>query len=222
MQSITLVRHGQASYGAVNYDNLSDLGHSQTLALGKALVAQNICPDVLVAGGMQRHLQTAQNIASALSIEPEVKTYSAFNEFAFREVVDSFLASNPSELPPADAPRSSFYRVLKLAMQAWSRNELEGLSETYNGFQARVVNGVQQLQRDFADAKHIMVSTSGGAIAMYLGHVLNLTAEKTVATNLQIYNSSLHRFLVNDETSVLTGFNDVAYLHTYPSMLTYS
>ena len=222
MQSITLVRHGQASYGAVNYDNLSELGHSQTLALGKALVAQNICPDVLVAGGMQRHLQTAQNIAHALSIEPELTTYSAFNEFAFREVVDSFLASNPDEIPPVDAPRTAFYRVLKLAMHAWSKDELGDLSETYDGFQARVVNGVQQLQQDFTDAKHIMVSTSGGAIAMYLGHVLGLTAEKTIATNLQIYNSSLHRFLVNDETSVLTGFNDVTYLHAHSSMLTYS
>lgn len=222
MQLITLVRHGQASYGAVNYDNLSALGHAQTLALGKAVAEQQICPDVLVAGGMQRHIQTAQNIAAALPIQPEATPYPAFNEFAFREVVDRFLAKNPHETPLSDAPRTAFYRVLKLAMQAWSKDELGDLSETYAGFQTRVVKGVVQLQKDFPEAKHIMVSTSGGAIAMYLGYVLGLTADKTVATNLQIYNSSLHRFLVNTETSYLTGFNDVAYLHTQPSMLTYS
>ena len=29
MQKITLVRHGQASYGTDNYDQLSPLGHEQ-------------------------------------------------------------------------------------------------------------------------------------------------------------------------------------------------
>lgn len=222
MQLVTLVRHGQASYGAVNYDNLSDLGHSQTLALGKAIAEQDICPDVLLSGGMQRHIQTAHNIAAALPISLENQTYPAFNEFAFREVVDSFLALYPAEMPAPDAPRTAFYRVLKLAMQAWSREELGELTESYQGFQMRVVHGIQQIQLDFPNAKHIMVSTSGGAIAMYLGYVLGLTAEKTVATNLQIYNSSLHRFLVSDDTSYLTGFNDIAYLHTQPNMMTYS
>jgi len=37
MGSIFLIRHGQASFGAENYDVLSPLGHQQSEALGDHL-----------------------------------------------------------------------------------------------------------------------------------------------------------------------------------------
>ena len=59
MSSILLVRHGQASFGAADYDNLSDTGHEQSRVLGAALAARGVAPDVVVAGEMRRHRQTA-------------------------------------------------------------------------------------------------------------------------------------------------------------------
>ena len=50
MSSILLVRHGQASFGAADYDNLSDVGHEQSRVLGAALAARGVSPDVVVAG----------------------------------------------------------------------------------------------------------------------------------------------------------------------------
>ena len=42
MSTILLVRHGQASFGAADYDNLSPTGHEQSRVLGAALAARGI------------------------------------------------------------------------------------------------------------------------------------------------------------------------------------
>ena len=44
MSRILLVRHGQASLGAADYDQLSDLGEEQSRILGAALATQGIRP----------------------------------------------------------------------------------------------------------------------------------------------------------------------------------
>ena len=40
MAHIHLIRHGQASFGAADYDQLSDLGHRQSVRLGEHLRAR--------------------------------------------------------------------------------------------------------------------------------------------------------------------------------------
>ena len=45
MGTLYLVRHGQASFGADNYDVLSELGHRQALRLGQYLRERGVhCP----------------------------------------------------------------------------------------------------------------------------------------------------------------------------------
>ena len=55
MGILLLVRHGQASWGAENYDQLSEIGWEQGRILGRALAERGIQPDLVVSGGMQRH-----------------------------------------------------------------------------------------------------------------------------------------------------------------------
>ena len=59
MSQVLLVRHGQASWGADDYDVLSERGVEQSGVLGAALAARGIEPTVLVSGAMRRHHQTA-------------------------------------------------------------------------------------------------------------------------------------------------------------------
>ena len=44
MSILHLVRHGQASFGADDYDNLSPTGIQQSIELGKALAKQQSKP----------------------------------------------------------------------------------------------------------------------------------------------------------------------------------
>ena len=50
MPKIIFVRHGQAQFGQANYDKLSDVGHEQSVALGKAPFEQGITIDHWVRG----------------------------------------------------------------------------------------------------------------------------------------------------------------------------
>ena len=54
MSELYLVRHAQASFGAANYDQLSDLGHRQSRWLGDHLGMRGMAFDQLVVGDMVR------------------------------------------------------------------------------------------------------------------------------------------------------------------------
>lgn len=65
MRHLYLIRHGQASFGAANYDQLSDKGNEQSRLLGSWFKRCGIELHHAVAGGLTRHLQTAEAFFSA-------------------------------------------------------------------------------------------------------------------------------------------------------------
>ena len=68
-RSLWLVRHGQASFGKSDYDNLSELGHEQAYLLGKDLARRGVTPELLVSGSMKRHRQTLAEMAAGAGWE---------------------------------------------------------------------------------------------------------------------------------------------------------
>ena len=71
MGTIYLVRHGQASFGADDYDQLSDLGRRQSVRLGEYFLEKGIHFDVLMAGTLRRHKQTMEGILQGLARQHE-------------------------------------------------------------------------------------------------------------------------------------------------------
>ena len=66
MASIYLIRHGQASLGADDYDNLSPLGQQQAQRLGEYLAGKGIAPQSVFIGSLRRHAQTWAGIAEGM------------------------------------------------------------------------------------------------------------------------------------------------------------
>ena len=60
MATIYLVRHGQASFGAENYDKLSDLGCRQATVVGEYFRDQGIHFDAVYSGDLSRQRNTAR------------------------------------------------------------------------------------------------------------------------------------------------------------------
>ena len=213
MQTITLVRHGQASYGTDNYDQLSPLGHEQSQILGRYFHQIRAQFDAVYTGKMVRHHETAQQILDNMPTQAnEFTQISHFNEFDFEAVINAYLSYANTSMPSRNAPRAEFYRLLKRAMLAWSNDQLSGLPETWLEFQSRVVNGIAHIIDQSPDAKHILIATSGGAIAMLKGHTLGLSVDKLVETNLQIRNASFHQYLVSSSQTFETSFNQIPHL----------
>ena len=112
MGSIYLIRHGQASFGADDYDVLSPTGVRQAEILGQHLADLGICFDRCLAGDLRRQQHTATSALEQFSARglpvPVLETDSAFNEFDADAVIRALLPAMLPEEPEAldDDPKS--------------------------------------------------------------------------------------------------------------------
>lgn len=219
MAELYLVRHAQASFGSDNYDKLSELGHRQSQLLGEHFRACNISFDKVITGDMVRHKETAEGILGHLN---QVEVDKGWNEFDFNAVVSAYLRMYPEQAPGKNSPRSDWYRVLKVAMIAWSEHKLEDMNEDWLSFESRV----QSSSKNVFDGanKKVLVVTSGGAIAVCLMQLLGLSIQKAIDFNLQIRNTSVHHIFFNNAKAQLHSFNSVPHLDKpeHLNFITYS
>ena len=213
MSELFVVRHGQASFGAENYDQLSALGMQQSVWLGEYFKARHKTFGHVWRGSLVRHEQTAQGILSGLASPIAPTVMPELNEFDFQTVARAYLNVQPDDALPQNPVPTDFYRLLKKAMLAWSQGHLaaQDLSESWQAFYERVALVLRRVCQTESD-KPILLVTSGGVIAMMMSVVLGLDAKQLVELNLQIRNSSVSHFYFNQHSIRLSGFNHVSHL----------
>ncbi|TDF41844.1 histidine phosphatase family protein [Alteromonadaceae bacterium M269] len=225
MSEVYLVRHGQASFGAANYDQLSDLGYKQAVWLGEYFKEIGVQFNAVMQGDMKRHQQTAQGICEGLGLDLPVDVQPGLNEFDFEKISQSYLKIHPHDKPEKDAPRSDFYRLLKKAMFAWMNDELphQELSESWEMFEQRVRDVQKRLQQQPKGSNTLIVS-SGGAISMFVALAMSMPKEQVVHLNMQTKNAGFSRFFVGRDAYHLSSFNNAPHLETTQrkSSVTYS
>ncbi|MGF6415017.1 histidine phosphatase family protein [Paraburkholderia sp. 32] len=97
MAELHLIRHGQASFGAENYDRLSDIGTRQARWLGEYFADSKLCFDRVVIGTMRRHRQTADAILEGLgSPVVEMTQHAGLNEYDFDALYRAARDDNPA------------------------------------------------------------------------------------------------------------------------------
>ncbi|WP_231883979.1 histidine phosphatase family protein [Alcanivorax sp. HI0044] len=100
MPVIYLIRHGQASFGKEDYDQLSEPGWEQSRILGRALQNQSLGFPRAICGTMRRHVETAEATLGELGLAKEWHTDTGFNEYNHSELlaVDWPLATDRAAL----------------------------------------------------------------------------------------------------------------------------
>jgi broad specificity phosphatase PhoE len=236
MGSIYLIRHGQASFGAENYDVLSPLGFQQSTALGDYLNQMGIRFDRCISGELNRQQDTARTTLQRMSScqesqLPSLEIDSAFNEFRADEVIrahmDDLLAVEPGAMQifgNAANHRVEFQRLFEYVIHRWisGEHEKEGL-ESWQRFVDRVQAGLTRLL-DQADKKdHIAIFTSGGTITALLQLIIGVPPIKAFELNWQIVNTSLSRLKFRDQDVALASFNSHVHLDLLktPELVTY-
>lgn len=236
MGSIYLIRHGQASFGADNYDVLSPLGFQQSAALGDYLDQMGICFDRCVSGELNRQQDTARATLQQMSHRadsqlPPLEIDAAFNEFRADEVIrahmDDLLAAEPGAIQVfanAANHRAEFQRLFKYVIQRWvsGDHEKQGL-ESWQSFVDRVQAGLNRLLEQADKKDHIAVFTSGGTITALLQLIIGVSPIKAFELNWQIVNTSLSRLKYRDQDVALASFNSHAHLELLknPELVTY-
>jgi len=235
MSMIYMIRHGQASFGKEDYDQLSPLGKRQARILAQHFLDTGFHPDAVYSGTMVRQRATAQEMISAYRIAdrkvPELEMLNGFDEYDTVAIVKALfpdmVKEDPSlndELPKMYASKASFKRVFEGAMLRWITGEFDtpGI-ESWKDLKARVAGSLRLIMERHGRGKTIAVFTSGGAIAASLAHVLGITGECAIRLNWQIVNASVSRFMYNEERITLAGFNAITHLELAgdPTLITY-
>jgi len=93
--------------------------------------------------------------------------------------------------------------------------------ETWPAFRARVLAALDTLI-ERADGADVLVSTSGGPIAVIAQHLLALSDAKTLEVNNVIANASVSRVLYSGPRRTLAVFNNYSHLEAEdPALVTF-
>ncbi len=212
MAELHLIRHGQASFGAENYDQLSDIGTRQARWLGEYFADSQLRFDRVVIGTMRRHRQTADAILEGLGgPAAEITQHAGLNEYDFDALYRAASDENPALSALAQGSKRDFYTGLKQVLHLWAANRLSGpVPETWQQFQRRVQDARQAIQR--GGGQHVLVVSSGGPIAVAAQQVLQAPDATAIALNMQIRNSSVCQYFFNADAMSLASFNCLPHL----------
>jgi broad specificity phosphatase PhoE len=222
--TLLMVRHGQASYGKTNYDELSEKGHLQSAQLGRWLVSHGHAFQHVRIGTMQRHLQTFTAIAEVyhahkLSL-PEPVHDAHLNEFDHHAVFSRYShlnAENPAVKAAAKLEHSAIGAMVHAALIAWTNNDLGELPETWDAFGQRA----QRAASGIAQTGDTLVISSGGLISRIAQHAMEIPSQRAVDLNIALRNSAISEFHLRESHWRLGMWNALPHLHDNKDMWTY-
>lgn len=198
-----LVRHGQAAFDSDDYDQLTDLGWQQARWLGGHVAALGSEFARVASGTLRRQRETAAAIAESLEASPEV--IPGFEEYDANALMRNagFQDRDPS------LSRSEHFRRLRGVLLDWADGKVEG-AESWAAFNARVKNAVEEAVSD-GDGR-VLVASSGGAIALALAQVMDLSPAQMIDFNLQARNTGISRLVFAKRRVYVNMINAVPHL----------
>ena len=210
MGTLYLVRHGQASFGAEDYDRLSELGQRQCAQLGAWMQARGLRFEAVLRGSLRRHRESLEALASNLPGLPDALEWPGLNEYDSEAVVRCV---HPGELPRPDTPEAyrQHFRLLREGLARWMAGEVqpEGMP-TWAGFLQGVTSALDHVRtRHEGD---VLLVSSGGPIATAVAHVLQAPPATAIELNLRIRNSALTEFAFTPKRHMLVTYNTLPHL----------
>ena len=224
MPSILLVRHGQASYGADDYDVLSDVGWRQAEVLAADHARRGIVPDVIVCGDLQRQRGTAEVLARgldvAIEVDPGFNEYDADDILAHHAQTDARLESEDGA--PAISSRD-FQHLLDGALARWiTAGDAATADEPFSAFDARVRAALDAVIARLSSGQTALVVSSGGAIGGLAAKMMGMEPTGLIAFNRVAVNTGVARVVCGRQGTTLVSFNEQGHLDGQdPALRTY-
>jgi broad specificity phosphatase PhoE len=210
MGILTLVRHGQASFGAADYDQLSELGQRQCRLLGAYWQQRGKGFSAVLRGSLKRHAQSLEAIEEGLGGLPEALVWPGLDEFDSEAVIRA-LHPGPLHRPGTAEEVKQYFRLLREGLRAWmaGHTQPEGMP-SHAEFSAGVAGALAHV-REHCQGEVLIVS-SGGPISSAVAQVLGAPHEAAIEMNLRLRNSALSEFVFNPKKHSLQSFNHLPHL----------
>ncbi len=220
MGVVLLVRHGQASLGAADYDRLSDAGWRQARILGARLAGADLAIDRVVSGGMVRQRDTAGEVLAALGL--------ASSSLVVDERLDEYdhvgvMERHPSKVSFATASADGeagreLQSALEEAIARWMSGGEQGYAESHDAFIGRVLAAAGDL---IAAPGATVAVTSGGVIAAFCVRTLGLPVSRWPGMARLLVNTGITKVISGRSGTNLVTINDHAHLETDRALITY-
>ena len=218
MASIYLVRHGQAGFNKLDYDQLSDLGHQQGQLIGNSLSGRGIEAGIVIHGAMRRHRETMEGAQKIWHAHGPVFENTGFNEFdgdaiiaaAHRELnITGFKPLGIGShnlvqktalgvyLSKQENPNKAFQKLFSTSVDRWVSGKYDDdYAESWSQFTQRCRDALLHTIEQAA-GKDVVVFTSGGPITAIAKYCLGLDNEHAFQLNESLVNAGITNLLYN-------------------------
>jgi broad specificity phosphatase PhoE len=217
MGVLVLLRHGQASLGAADYDRLSDLGYQQARLAGARMARADLSVDRVVCGGLVRQRDTAMAALAMMNrpklrllVDDRLDEYDHVGVLAVHTSAVSFESATPDSARHVQS-------ALDEAIAKWAAGGDE-YAEGHAAFVGRVHDVVVELA---TQPGCTLTVTSGGVIAVATARLLGLPTDQWPALARVCVNASMTKVITGRSGSNLVTFNDHAHLEHDRSLITY-
>lgn len=220
MATIYLVRHGQASFGAENYDELSELGRRQAVVAGEFFRDCGIVFDAAYSGDLWRQRETAELVlASQLQAVPHTID-SRFNELdndqQIKHLIPKVIARRPDIKTLVDKGLSDskdYQKVIDAVFNFWVSPECdEPAIQSWADYSGGVRDALENVMREQGGGKTVAVFLSGGTMATIVAQVLGLGGEHTYRFYEPVFNCAVTQLFYSGSRVSLSYFNDCSFL----------
>lgn len=229
MAAIYLIRHGQASFGKADYDQLSEKGSLQAQLLGKFWQSLS-APNKFYLGDLLRHEQTLENfLVGYQGLKPSTILHSGFNEFNHVELLLRYdpqwknFANMALKVSQSVDAAKIFQREFSAALTRWMSGQYDSdYIESWPAFKKRCIAALQDVFNQALSVKQsisksqtpkdICIFTSGGTIAVLVQHILGLSDESTLAVIQQLRNTGVTKLLFTNNNINIDYLNNYSHL----------
>ena len=173
MANLLIVRHGQASFGAENYDQLSPLGQRQADLTGEFLRQMGTRFSAAYSGDLSRQRETGQRVLDQLEQAPELIIDSRFNEVQTDEQIEVMMpllverdARFADLVADMDTDTKSLQKIIETVFNYWVSPECDvsGI-QSWKDYHGGVVSAFEGAMASAASGTDTAIFTSGGTIA---------------------------------------------------------
>ena len=212
MIEIWFIRHGQASFGADDYDRLSSAGIRQSELLGKYLSAAAVRFDRVWSGTMRRQKDTAVYALGGTlpELDPGFNEFDAETVFRERFPAEAARLGMPADIDAIVSDRKLFQSVFSRIMHQWVNAEISVQGVTpYDNHLLHLGKSLARVLEAGSPGQRIGIFTSGGVISMVLQICLDISPSNALRYCWQIKNSSVTRMTAERQTPDRDGADGI-------------
>ncbi|MCE5309525.1 MAG: histidine phosphatase family protein [Acidobacteriales bacterium] len=238
MSVLTVVRHGQASFLAEDYDKLSSIGERQAAALGEYWARNRVKIDAVYTGPKKRQIDTATIAGAAYTGAglhwPVPVVLKGLDEYRVDEVMRRYVP----DLAAADRRVGELRRAVQKAKGTpalpiaieklfrrvstmWVQKDFDARDvEDWSQFSSRAREALAETRNHGRRGAHVVVVTSAGPTAVALQTALGLDDVATLELSWLVRNTACSEFLFSGNRFSLWSFNTTPHLSD-ATMITY-